>query len=195
MLQPKNNLISLYSNLDAEEQLPKEFVVKFEEIFNGKYHQVKVTLDGQQVGDIVDDNSFINDGYRYHDVFHYTFATLLDWSPCSRSMLKRKRKSIEDIDRIEDGARAAITEEAISLMIFNNAVDNDYFYKCNKIDDVFLTIIKNMVEPFEVRHKSKTDWEKAILKSYELFRLLRTNKGGIISFNVEDKKIIYEKID
>ncbi|MCC9018903.1 nucleotide pyrophosphohydrolase [Flavobacterium lipolyticum] len=195
MLKVKDNLTSNTSDWNANEQLPKQLMVRFEEIFNGKYYQVRVMLNGMQVGDIVDDNSFIDDGYRYHDVFHYTFATLLEWSPCSRSMLKRKRKSIEDIDRIEDGARAAITEEAISLMIFNNAVNNDYFYKRSNIDDSLLTIIKNMVEPFEVRTKSKSDWEKAILKSYELFRHLRKNKGGIINFNLENKNIIYKKLN
>src|SRR5690606_24082598 len=98
-----------------QETLPRNFIVKFEELNNERYPQVKVTLNDRQAGDIIDDNAYVDDGYRYHDVFHYTFATLLQWSPCARAMLNRKRKSCADIDRIEDGARAAITEEAISL--------------------------------------------------------------------------------
>jgi hypothetical protein len=191
----KNNITSYDSNCIVNELLPKELVVRFEEISIGEYPQVKVTLNGNQIGDIIDDNSYADDGYRYHDVFHYTFATLLEWSPCSRAMLKRKRKSNADLDRIEDGARAAITEEAISLMIFNSAKNNNYFYNCTKIDDAILTMIKNMTEPFEVRQKSKEEWEKAILKGYELYRHLRENKGGIINFNLENKDIIYQKIN
>lgn len=195
MVMIKNSFTSYNSSLIHNEQLPKQLIVKFEEISNGKYPQVKVTLDGAQVGDIVDDNCHVDDGYRYHDVFHYTFATLLEWSPCSRSMLKRKRKSNEDLDRIEDGARAAITEEAISLMLFNNAKDNDYFYNRNSVDDSILTIIKNMAEPFEVKIKTKCEWEQAILKSYEMFRKLRENKGGLINFNFETKEIIYQNLN
>ena len=191
----KNNLTSYNSNCIINEQLPKELVVRFEEISIGEYPQVKVTLNGNQIGDIIDDNSYTDDGYRYHDVFHYTFATLLEWSPCSRSMLKRKRKSNVDIDRIEDGARATITEEAISLMVFNNAKTNDYFYNCTKIDNTILTIIKDMTEPFEVRYKTKEEWEKAILKAYELYRYLRENRGGIINFNLESKDITYQKLN
>lgn len=188
--------IDLYnSEYGANEQLPSELVVRFEEINNETYPQVRVSLNSEQVGDIIDDNSYSNDGYRYHDVFHYTFATLLGWSPCARAMLKRKRKSDEELDRIEDGARAAITEEAISLMIFNHARNNDYFNKRTKVEDTILTIIKNMTEPFEVKIKSKSEWEKAILKSYEMFRCLIENGGGIINFNLENKSIIYQKLN
>jgi hypothetical protein len=194
-LETKNNLTYYNGSTHSNEQLPKQLLVRFEEISCAKFDQVRVTINGIQVGDIVDDNSYENDGYRYHDVFHYTFATLLGWSPCSRSMLKRKRKSNENLDRIEDGARAAITEEAISLMIFNYASNNDYFCKSNKVDDILLTLIKKMVEPFEVKIRTKDEWEKAILKSYELFRKLRANKGGLINFNLENKKITYNKLN
>ena len=175
------------------EELPQKFMVKFEEVQDSSFPQVKVTIDENQAGDIVDDNSYENDGYRYHDVFHYTFATLLDWSPCVRSMLKRKRKSNQDIDRIEDGARAAITEECISLMIFSNAKQNDFYTDVESIDNHLLQTIKNMTAPFEVKNKTAKEWEKAILKSYEMFRLLNLNKGGIVHFDAQNKSVEYKK--
>ncbi|MEN5059035.1 hypothetical protein [Sphingobacterium kitahiroshimense] len=177
------------------EMLPKNFVVRFEELTNEEYPQVKVTLNDQQAGDIIDDNAHQDDGYRYHDVFHYTFATLLDWSPCSRSMLRRKRKSCADTDRIEDGARATITEEAISLIIFSDAKLNNFYEGKLHIDDNILSIIKNMTVSLEVSSKSKTDWEKAILKSYEMFRVLRKNNGGVISFNTDQKIVTYNALN
>lgn len=185
----QNNIISNIENL------PKNFIVSFEEVNDAHFSKVKVTLNNEQAGDIIDDNSFIDDGYRYHDIFHYTFATLLDWSPCTRSMLKRKRKSDPEIDRVEDGARAAITEECISLMIFNDAKKNNYYLDNSTVNPFLLDTIKNMTENFEVRNKSKEDWNNAILKSYEMFRLLYSNKGGVVYFDTDKKEIIYNQLD
>ena len=80
-------------------------------------------------------------------------------------------------------------------MVFNYAKNNDYFNNCSKVDDSILSIIKSMTEPFEVRNKSKEEWEKAILKSFEMFRQLIRNKGGIVNFNVENSNIFYQKLD
>ena len=179
----------------SNEMLPKDFIVRFEELSNEHYSQVKVTLNNQQAGDIIDDNAHQDDGYRYHDVFHYTFATLLEWSPCARAMLKRKRKSCAETDRVEDGARAAITEEAISLIIFSDAKLNNFYEGRSHINDHILEIIKNMTASFEVANRSKEDWEKAILKSYEMFRLLNKNNGGVISFNTDQKIVKYTTLN
>jgi len=175
----------------APETLPQQFTVRFRELSGAPYPQVKVTLNGDQLGDVIDDNYYQNDGYRYHDVFHYTFATLLNWSPCARAMMKRKRKSDAALDRVEDGARAMITEEAISLILFNEAKSNDFYQGDKQVDDRILDIIINMTSGYEVATKSKSEWNKAILKSYEMFRLLRENNGGLISFNAINKTIEY----
>ncbi|WP_433863022.1 hypothetical protein [Sphingobacterium thalpophilum] len=191
----KSNTHNTFIDSLSSEKLPRDFVVKFEELDYEKYPQVKVTLNNQQTGDIIDDNAYQDDGYRYHDVFHYTFATLLEWSPCARAMLKRKRKSCAETDRIEDGARAAITEEAISLIIFNDAKANNFYEGVFQIDDHILEIIKRMTSSFEVAHKSKDEWQNAIFKSYEMFRLLIKNKGGIITFNTDLKRIDYKTLN
>ncbi|MBE7660356.1 nucleotide pyrophosphohydrolase [Tenacibaculum finnmarkense] len=190
----KNNLQNinlLDSTFNQNEKLPNSFVVEFTEI-NNKQREgaVRITIDGVQIGDVIDDNSYEKDFYRYHDVFHYTFATMLDWSPCTRSMLKRKRKSIPIIDTYEDGARATITEEAISLMLFNEAKRKNLF-KNKKVSKVLLKTIKQMTESFEVKVKTKTEWEKAIVKGYSLFRKLIANKGGKIEFNSIDRRVIF----
>lgn len=175
------------------EELPQKFSVRFEEVQGITFPQVKVTINENQTGDVVDDNAYENDGYRYHDIFHYSFATLLGWSPCVRSMLKRKRKSDRNIDRIEDGARAAITEECISLMIFSNAKQNNFYQDKDSIDINLLQTIQNMTKPFEVKDKTIKEWENAIMKSYEMFRLLMGNKGGIIHFDAINKSIEYKQ--
>jgi hypothetical protein len=187
MVDLKSNITSFNTTFHKNEELPKSFVVNFKEKSN---ESVRITVDNIQIGDVIDDNSYEKDFYRYHDVFHYTFATMLDWSPCTRAMLKRKRKSIAIIDEYEDGARATITEEAISLILFNEAKRTNYFEK-GKVSKTLLKIIKQMTEPFEVRNKTEKDWEFAILEGYKLFKKLIENRGGKIKFDASNKKALF----
>lgn len=178
------------STFAENERLPQSFTVSFTEVTKDGEEYVRITIDGTQIGDVIDDNSYENDFYRYHDVFHYTFATMLDWSPCTRAMLGRKRKSIPMIDECEDGARATITEEAISLILFNES-KRTKFFKSGKVSKTILRIIKQMTEPFEVRLKTEAEWEQAILKGYSLFGKLVANRGGKIEFNKNNRQAIY----
>lgn len=192
MIQQKNKFSFFDDNFSLEEKIPRYFSVTFEEVRVGEKESVRVLLNNNhQVGDIINDNSYENDFYRYHDIFHYSFATLLGWSPCSRAMMKRKRKSNELLDRIEDGARATITEEAISMIIFNEAKRKNYFKDYQEVSKTTLRIIKEMTENFEVRVRTTKEWEKAILKSYDIFRLLIENRGGKVEFDAINKRIDY----
>jgi len=180
------------SDFNEFEQLPRNFIVNFESIKVDSKFKTKVCIDGIQVGDIIDDNSKEADLYRFHDVFHYTFATMLGWSPCTRAMLKRKRKSIPLIDEIEDGARATITEEAISLLIFNKAKKKDFFRNETKVSSFLLNQIKELTSSFEVAERSKKEWQFAILKGYNLFNELSKNNGGSINFNMTERTAVYK---
>lgn len=191
MIQQNKHIDSFDSLFCIDEQLPRKFSVKFKEVETPGFPQVRVHVNDSQAGDIVNDNAYDNDNYRYHDIFHYSFCTLLGWSPCTRAMLRRKRKSNTLIDQIEDGARAAITEEAISLMIFTEAKRNRFFQNKKKVNKTILRIVKQMTETLEVKARTIDDWEKAILKSYEIFRLLVKNKGGTVDFDMTRKSIEY----
>lgn len=181
-------LLFFDSDFPVYEQLPRSFTIDFKTIeINGKT-LTKITYGNQQVGDFIDNNSRENDNYRFHDVFHYTFAAVLGWSPCSRAMMKRKRKSNLDIDQFEDGARATITEEAISLMVFNYAKKRNLLTSDNNIESDILDFIKDFTSPFEVSVRTKKDWEEAILLGYSLFRNLVENSGGSIHFDMINKK-------
>ena len=105
--------------------------------------------------------------------------------------MKRKRKSNELLDEIEDGARATITEEALSMIIFNEAKRKNYFEGVTKISKTTLRIIKEMTENFEVNVRTTNEWEHAILKSYEIFRYLIDNNGGRVEFDLVKREIIY----
>lgn len=182
----------LDSKFPKNEQIPRSFTVTFKPLLVNSKPKIKVLIDGNQVGDIVDDNSRQNDFYRYHDVFHYTFAAILGWSPCARSMMKRKRKSVPEIDEMEDGARAAITEEAISLIIFDIAKRNNFF-KDNQISPSLISQIKTLTSNFEVSVRSNKEWKKAILIGYTLFQELIMNNGGRIHFDMHKQTALYEK--
>ncbi len=182
------------TNFGEMEQLPRKFTVNFDTVNVGSKVKTRVSMNGMQVGDVIDNNSKENDEYRFHDIFHYTFATFLGWSPCTRAMLKRKRKSDPVTDEIEDGARATITEEAISLMIFNKAKKKNYFEKDTRISAALLNQIKEMTSQFEVNQRTKKDWENAILTGYGLFRELTRNNGGRVHFDMLDRKAEFEKV-
>ena len=180
----------------TEEQIPRHFTISFKEVGVGSRGEVRVVFnDSKQLGNIINDNAYKDDLYRYHDIFHYSFATLLGWSPCTRAMMKRKRKSRELLDEIEDGARATITEEALSMIIFNEAKRKNYFKDESKVSKTTLRIIKEMTENFEVNVRSAKEWELAILKAYEIFRLLTGNKGGRVEFDAFNMKINYSSLN
>lgn len=178
-----------------EEQIPRNFTVTFEEIGGLERGLVRVVLNGErQLGSVISDNAYENDFYRYHDIFHYSFATLLGWSPCARAMIKCKRKSDSLIDEVEDGARAAITEEALSMIIFNEARRKKYFQGTARVSKTTLRIIKEMTENFEVHVRSVEEWEYAILKAYQIFRLLVENGGGKVEFDANLRDVSYSML-
>lgn len=188
----KEHTLFFDENFDEMEQLPRRFTVDFKSVQVGGKEKTIVSIDENQVGDVIDDNSKDKDAYRFHDIFHYTFAAILGWSPCTRAMMKRKRKSKPDVDEIEDGARATITEEAISLMIFNKAKQKHFFQEQIKVSPSLLNWVKEMTSSFEVSVRSKKEWEIAILKGYSLFRELIKNNGGKIQFNMLTQAAFYE---
>ena len=108
-----------------QEQLPRSLEVEFR--LDARTKRSEMIINGTRVGDSLSDNVDEEDYYRFHDVFHLSFMTFLGWSPVMRKILGRKRKSDRSVDENEDGARAAITEEAISAIVFNVAEDNDFF--------------------------------------------------------------------
>jgi len=191
----KDSCILFDSNYKETEQLPRSFTACFESIEVDDKWKTRVLVNGTQFGDIIDDNSKISDFYRFHDVFHFTFAALLGWSPCTRVLMKRKRKSNQLVDVVEDGARATITEEALSMIIFNEAKRKNYFENIAKVSKTTLRIIKEMTENFEVTIRTAKEWEQAILKAYEVFRFLINNKGGRVEFNSLKREINYSSLN
>lgn len=188
---------SLYDNTyTLAQQLPRRMEVKFvetDEVSAAGYKRLRVYVGGQSIGDPLTDNAYIDDGYRYHDVFHLAYAATLGWSPVLREISKCKRKDNLNVDEVEDGARAKITEEFISLYVYNYARDHNYLDGTDHVDTDTLRIIKNLVRGLEVENRSAFEWRAAILKGFEMFRRLRDNSGGIIEIDLPNRTIKYRE--
>ena len=148
-------------------------------------------IDGKQVGDALSDNTYEQDHYRFHDIFHLSFMTYLGWSPVMRRILKAKRKSDQTVDENEDGARAAITEEAISAIIFNIAEDNDFFREIRSIPFSLLKTISSLSSKFEVKTCTFKQWQLAIWHACQIHRELVSNRGGVIQLDLDEPSIAY----
>ena len=199
---------SLPRNLDASyplnERLPRKFEVKLYEVFLDNRWKVKVevyvegingdTNKFEQFGDPLTDNSHDSDGYRYHDVFHFAYAALLGWSPVVRKFLSCKRKSKENVDEVEDGARARVIEEGISALVFQCSSNHQFYKGVSTVDSQLLRTIKDITSNLEVKICTTHEWEQAILEGFEVWRSVLHNRGGIVRLDLDNRTIQYQKM-
>ncbi len=174
-----------------KEQLPRHFRVEIREVKVDGANKVFVTWDEGQFGDKLTDNSYEDDGYRFHDVFHLAYAVILGWSPICRRFFGRKRKSHTQIDEVEDGGRAAVIDEAISALVFDHAKSYSFYDGANTVTYELLRTIKDITERLEVRRCSMHEWEHAILEGFRVWRKVKDNKGGVIVGNLISRTIEY----
>lgn len=175
-----------------EERFQREFEITFVETTVGEKTTVEIKdVNGNRIGDPITDNSYNKDGYRYHDIFHFGYVAFLAWSPVIRKLMKVKRKSDDQIDEIEDGARAAITEELVSLYIYNYAQNHQLFKYSDRVDTEVLKTIKKLVSGIEVHDCTLKQWETAIISSYQVFEKLIKNKGGRVLVSIKNRNLLY----
>ena len=172
-----------------EEQLPRELTIDFMERDAGNRKVVLLRCNGIGVGDRITDNIEDPDGYRYHDIFHIAYAVFVGWSPVTRALLKCKRKSDPSTDENQDGARAAVVEEAVSAIVFNRAKQMRFFDGLLHVDYDLLKSIREFVEGFEVEDVPLWQWEVAILRSFAIFRELRGQGGGTVSWSLRRREL------
>lgn len=175
----------------TEEQLPRRLQVDFLERARGLQRAVILRCNDINFGDRVTDNIQDPDGYRFHDIFHFAYAVHLGWSPVMRTLMRTKRKSNPDIDEAQDGARAAIIEEAVSAIVFSRAKQLQFFEGLDNVDFDLLKTIQEFVEGFEIAAVPLWQWEKAIIDGYRVFRALREGGGGHVTLDLVERKLIY----
>ena len=143
------------------------------------------TVNGVELGNQLRDNRYEDDGYRYHDIFHLSYVSVLGWSPTVRALLRRKRKSDPKVDEVEDGGRAIVIEEGIASMVFSYAERRNYLEGAEGVDYDVLRTIKDMTYHLEVSRCTEGDWERAIMTGFQLWRQVRANGGGHLWVDLE----------
>ncbi len=192
-LEHSDKFIIYDAEYPEEEQFPREFEILFSVINDNGKEKVRITNNqtGKQLGDDITDNSHKDDGYRFHDIFHFGYVTYLGWSPVVRKLMGLKRRSDNAIDEIEDGARAAITEELVSLYVYSHGADHQLFKYSSSVDTEILKTVQKLVSGIEVKNCTQKQWETAIINSYKVYDELRTNQGGRVLVSIKNRKLIY----
>jgi len=165
--------------------------------FDGDKATVTLSSDNTSVGDPLTDNAYEEDGYRYHDAFHLAYMTFLGWSPVMRNLMKRKRKSNPEIDNVEDGARARVLEEGISIFIFSQSqqlnCQPSSFSDQSLIPFSLLENIKKMTTTLEVKARSVMEWSEAIASGYQIFDELRKNGKGVVRCDLAKREMTFRR--
>lgn len=176
------------------ERLPRQIKIHFLERARGPGRlEVVLRVDDMNIGDRLTDNAAKDDGYRFHDAFHLAYAAVLGWSPVVRATFRCKRKSNSSVDEVQDGARAAIVEEAIAQTIFNYARSHSMLRGIDRIDHGILKLIQRMVQGLEVEKCALHEWQRAIFVGYEAFRLLKEHRGGWLLLDAETQRLAYSR--
>lgn len=181
------------------EQLPRQMEVAIVTVGRGRS---RMYYQGRRLGDELTDNAYDDDGYRFHDIMHLANMANLGWSPVMRGLLGRKRKSDEMVDRVEDGARAKIVEEAVIKAIHSEGErlarlrgpqtphqPARLFISSSDITFRFLKFIHNFVSGLEVQTNRFWEWEKAIIEGHDIFYRLRCEGQGTVTLDLEKRKI------
>jgi NTP pyrophosphatase (non-canonical NTP hydrolase) len=176
------------------ERLPRSIGIQFLERERGPGRlEVVLRVNNLNIGDRLTDNAKKDDGYRFHDAFHLAYTAVLGWSPVVRATFRCKRKSDSNVDEVQDGARAAIVEEAIAQTVFNYARGHSMLEGLDRIDHGILKLIQRMVRGLEVRKCSLHEWQRAIFVGFEAFRALKRNRGGWLILDAETQSLTYSR--
>ena len=176
------------------EQFPRILTVEIEEVDIQGRKKASLKIGGRQLGDHLTDNREDDDDYRFHDVFHLSYAAFLGWSPNMRRLLRVKRKSIPIVDEVQDGARAVLIEEGIATWIFNHAEKLALYESVTALDYGLLKSVRQFVSGYESEACPLWMWETAILEGYRVFRLVKKYRGGRITADLDRHTLTFEKL-
>ena len=172
-------------DLPLSERLPRQMDIHIEE----ESGIAITTIDGAKYGNPLTDNRYEDDGYRFHDICHLSYASILGWSPTLRALLRRKRKSDPKVDEVEDGGRAIVIEEGISAMVFSYAERRNFLEGAEGVNYDLLRTIKDMTSHLEVSACTEGDWERAIMTGFDIWRQVKAKGKGRIHADLEKGNI------
>ena len=177
----KEQLRLFDEDFPPDERLPRQMDISIEE----ESGIAITTIDGDRYGNPLTDNRYEDDGYRFHDICHLSYASILGWSPTLRALLRRKRKSDPKVDEVEDGGRAIVIEEGISAMVFSYAERRNFLDGAEGVNYDLLRTIKDMTSHLEVSARTEGEWERAIVKGFDIWRKVKADGKGRIHADLE----------
>lgn len=186
---PASSQVALDADLPADEQLPRRFSVSLSDEDGGTRHRVRVIVDGKPFGAGLTDNAYDPDGYRFHDIFHLAYAAVLEWSPVTRALLRRKRKSNPLVDEVEDGGRAVAIEEGVAALVFDYARRHCFLEGIKTLDYQLLRTVKGMTSHLEVHKRTAGEWEQAILLGFDVWRQVVRGRSGLIAVDLDARSV------
>lgn len=187
---PAMDLIDFDENYPPGERLPRTGTITFRLETDPNGRQVsRTSFNGAPFGDPLTDASYIDDGYRFHDVFHLAYAAVLGWSPVVRMLLEHKRRSDPTVDEAEDGGRAIAIEEGISALVFAYASTHSYLEGIRTLDQSLLTTVTAMVAHLEVGVRRSADWQRAIITGFDAWRQLAAAGGGEVEYDRDQQSL------
>ncbi len=108
-----------------------------------------------------------------------------------RSLLKVKRTSDPDVDRVQDGGRAIVLEEGLTAYVFSVAVSHSLFASSDRVPVDVIKACQKMTAHLEVARRSAVDWEYAILAGYHLFRQLKEHRRGTVHVDLYARSLTF----
>ncbi|QGN34815.1 hypothetical protein [Microlunatus sp. Gsoil 973] len=217
-LDPATSLLVLDSGYPTTERFPRRLLLKFQESRSSGRPAVSMTLVdvdpnaypcgpvemangrsrgfqvGAQLGDVVTDNSSVNDDYRYHDAVHLGFMAVMGWSPNLRSLLRLKRKSDPQVDENEDGARAVFAEEGLAALLAKRAEEASWYANPRLVPDEAVEMMTTVLEDLEVSRMPAWLWRRAISQGFGVFRALAAGHGGYVLADLDQRSLSYSKL-
>lgn len=190
-------LVRFDASSPDDQRLPDRLTVTLvdtlEETGGGETVQrVRMYRGTEPIGQPLDDNSEHDDAYRYHDVFHLAHMAVLGWSPVMRSLLRQKRSTAPQVDRVQDGGRAIAIEEGLTAYVFTVATEHSYFTNLAHVPPSVLKTCAKMTAHLEVSARSLGDWHAAILMGYQAFGHAVENGGGVLTADLGRRTLSYD---
>lgn len=149
---------------------------------------------GANLGDLLTDNSRRVDTYRFHDAIHMGFMAVLGWSPTMRAALRLKRKSDQQTDECEDGARAIFAEEGLAAVLSRLASRRTAFLSETSVDGEVIEIAKAAVADLEAESLPAWLWRRAISQGFRAMDQLGQNRGGYLVADLNLRTLRYKKV-
>lgn len=181
----------LDTDFPDDQRLPRAGEYHFRPTTHDGRPAVELWFEGMQRGNLLTDATADADGYRFHDIFHLSYAALLGWSPVTRKLLGRKRRSNQAVDENEDGGRAIVIEEGIAALTFAYAAQHEYLDGVTRLDQRLLETITMLASVTEAKVRTTGDWETAILAGFTCFRQLLRHNGGSARFDAEESTLAF----